>query len=575
MNTLRSTGMSPLLPDEIWLIVASFTPEAALRNCYSLNHVFHDLALDLRYKHFELSVKTYSHLENNGCCRRSKRLTIYPASLGFWFRPPSSSGMSSESNKLKGDASTLSQRLLGPLKVYTSVSMSSEHRRVVSIFQSLVNVHSLSIVWPSEGKTAKSWVYPSLRSLNTVMPILLCRIQALSLDLHTTSSAICRLINSLIFPNLSSLSFFTSSSHPLAGNGSTEPIENLLKFIRNHAKTIVTLKISKAQDAVSICRRIGKQYIALPKLRHLSLPLCSPEHLWLDEYYRMLKEHISYGLTSLELYIPPDFGPSTFQLLFSIPIPGLTLLKLISYATPDNNTLRASSCGPGVSYSYPASSPLATIISRGLHVHLSTQSFRTLHTLAIHVPLNLSALLHLLENFTQCDSGVVCLAHLEVHIYLKPLQDPGDYRASASLLSRFFGLVDHSLSNVESLVIIFFLPSRIYGPAEGKLLKQAKNIIRAALVDTPTFLNHRSAVTRLSLFYPGESRFYSTVWAVADWSVYLLPPLMPLLPGPLDSSIVRVNDIRTILSRFPRVEDLNGKSLKVMGEWWGPWNASG
>lgn len=249
----------------------------------------------------------------------------------------------------------------------------------------------------------------------------------------------------------------------------------------------MSLKVAKAQDAVTLCRRFGKQYITLPQLRHLSLSLRSPEDLRRDEYYRMLKEHITHGLTSLELYIPPDFNPYTFRRLSSISINGLTSLKLVSYATPNNNSLRASSCGPSVSYSYPTSSLLAPIVSKGLRGHLSTQNLQTLHTLAIHIPLDLSTILHLLENFTQDGAGVACLAHLEIHIDIKPLQGPGDYSLLLGLLSRFFGLVDNSLSNVETLVIIFLLPSRTYLPGEGKLLKQVKDIIRAALDNRPNF----------------------------------------------------------------------------------------
>jgi hypothetical protein len=38
------------IPHDIWLHIAQFVPLLVLRNMYSVNHTFFDIAMDLRYQ---------------------------------------------------------------------------------------------------------------------------------------------------------------------------------------------------------------------------------------------------------------------------------------------------------------------------------------------------------------------------------------------------------------------------------------------------------------------------------------------------------------------------------------------
>jgi len=48
--------MVPIIPPELWMRTAQFIPSSVLRNLYSVNSVFLDLALDDRYSDINLAV---------------------------------------------------------------------------------------------------------------------------------------------------------------------------------------------------------------------------------------------------------------------------------------------------------------------------------------------------------------------------------------------------------------------------------------------------------------------------------------------------------------------------------------
>ena len=49
-------AMVPIVPPEIWLRVAQFIPTSVLRNLYSVNRIFLDLALNERYNDINLAI---------------------------------------------------------------------------------------------------------------------------------------------------------------------------------------------------------------------------------------------------------------------------------------------------------------------------------------------------------------------------------------------------------------------------------------------------------------------------------------------------------------------------------------
>jgi len=49
--------MTPTIPPEIWLRTAQFIPSSILRNLYSVNPVFLDLALNERYSDITLEMR--------------------------------------------------------------------------------------------------------------------------------------------------------------------------------------------------------------------------------------------------------------------------------------------------------------------------------------------------------------------------------------------------------------------------------------------------------------------------------------------------------------------------------------
>ena len=48
--------MAPTIPPELWMRTAQFIPSSVLRNLYSVNSVFLDLALNDKYNAIDLSV---------------------------------------------------------------------------------------------------------------------------------------------------------------------------------------------------------------------------------------------------------------------------------------------------------------------------------------------------------------------------------------------------------------------------------------------------------------------------------------------------------------------------------------
>ena len=60
--------MAPIIPPELWLRVAQFIPASVLRNLYSVNPVFLDLALNERYREINFAIgwtdTTLKHLKH-------------------------------------------------------------------------------------------------------------------------------------------------------------------------------------------------------------------------------------------------------------------------------------------------------------------------------------------------------------------------------------------------------------------------------------------------------------------------------------------------------------------------------
>ncbi|KAL0958916.1 hypothetical protein HGRIS_014233 [Hohenbuehelia grisea] len=73
-----------VLPDDVWLEVAKYIPDAELRGFYRINSFFLNLAMNLRYEEVHLSALTthldrlLEHLKNDYIARRVRSLTLCP-----------------------------------------------------------------------------------------------------------------------------------------------------------------------------------------------------------------------------------------------------------------------------------------------------------------------------------------------------------------------------------------------------------------------------------------------------------------------------------------------------------------
>lgn len=193
-------------------------------------------------------------------------------------------------------------------------------------------------------------------------------------------------------------------------------------------------------------------------------------------------------------------------MFLQIPIPRLASFKLNSSSMPDARKSKPSSPMPHSSarispYPYPEPSPLAATLSTELPIHLTNRTFKTLHTLVLHIPITLQTILNLLDGFTR-DDAIAALTHFEVHIdfQLESIKAQIDSSEPIALLSRLFDLMDGPFSNLETFILIVLLSSRIKGPKHGQRIEQAKDIIRRALYNSLPVRYHFSTIFPLQKF---------------------------------------------------------------------------
>ncbi|KIM81879.1 hypothetical protein PILCRDRAFT_8529 [Piloderma croceum F 1598] len=302
LDVTRTSRIPAIIPPEIWLRTAWFIPSSILRNLYSVNLVFLDLALNDRYCDINLAIHwtaaTTKHLNHPHISYRVQRLTL----SSNWLEPNMHLDPSEEvtlrttvaimmcnalmettvvnfpnmSSLIVVEGSGQTQPGPLPVNVYTACA---SNLRTLSLIATSANFNSL---FPPNASVLTSLEEVDLtfsprddssanaEAASTFFQAIASTLTTLNISFYGTSDEPPRLLQSFLrqggktaFPKLTSFSPF--HSEPPVSRSS-----NLIQFLNQHADTLKHLRLQHTKPLPFASQSLDDlNPLLLPVLPHL------------------------------------------------------------------------------------------------------------------------------------------------------------------------------------------------------------------------------------------------------------------------------------------------------------------
>ncbi|KAF8656955.1 hypothetical protein AX16_002310 [Volvariella volvacea WC 439] len=271
------------LPYDIWVHIAQYLSPVQLRDLYSVNQAFYDLAMNERYREVNLhyltdpdTIRNISRLRDIQVARRVRKLSFHPSLINKLV----------DDGKQRAGTQTWPRRIKISLKGFKTVSSKSAEKRmpfpsetavanITDMIQKMTGVTSYSIeFWNRQPLDSLHFALPVLRSAWSTFGDVLTELN-IDVPLQGLSNF---LDESLTFTSLRAFSIRLTKMPQSTLSSSTEIISHkIIPFMNNHVYTLEKLSMTTIE---------GFDFSAfLPSLQHFPY---------------LAKVHISHPFVSLQ-----------------------------------------------------------------------------------------------------------------------------------------------------------------------------------------------------------------------------------------------------------------------------------